>query len=218
MDTIEITAKTVEEAVEIALLELDAERGEGAVEVVSRGRTGLFGLRSERAQVRVTRLAESELPASQAIEIVGKLLSHMMVAALPTIRSAADEESWPSVDIQGEDSGLLIGRRGETLNALQFIVNLILSHQNQSRTRVLLDVEHYKDRRAISLQSLAMRVAERVVTSGRSITLEPMDPAERRVVHISLADHPRVMTESAGEGQGRRVTVMLREQEASQDT
>ena len=212
MDNVEITAKTVEEAIEVALRELDAERGEVAVEVVSQGRAGLFGIGigAEPAKVRVSRLAESGAVASQAMEVLIRLLSGMEAAALPTIRSMSDEESWPIIDIQGEDSGLLIGRRGETLRALQFLTNLILSHKIQDRARVLIDVEHYKDRRARSLQSMAMQVAERVKANGRSVTLEPMNPAERRVVHLALGDHPQVKTESAGVGESRRVTVMLR--------
>ena len=176
------------------------------------GRAGLFGIGSEPARVRVMRLAESDSLVSQALEVLSKLLSYLKVSALSTIRTVGDQETWPTIDIQGEDSGLLIGRRGETLHALQFLVGLILSQQSQARARVAIDVEHYKDRRAASLQSLAVRVAERVASSGRSITLEPMNPAERRVVHLALADHPQVMTESSGIGESRRVTVMLRQE------
>lgn len=210
MDNVEITAKTVEEATEIALRELDAERGEVAVEVISQGRAGLFGIGSEPAKVRLTRLSESGSAASHGMEIVSRLLSGMESNALPTIRSMSDEEGWPIIDIQGEDSGLLIGRRGETLRALQFLTNLILSHKIQDRGRVVIDVEHYRDRRARTLQAMATRVAEQVRANGRSITLEPMNPAERRVIHLALADHPQVRTESEGVGESRRVTVMPR--------
>ena len=211
MDSIEMTAKSVEEAVELAIRELGAERGEVAVEVVSQGRAGLFGIGSERAKVRVSRLSETESGVSEAIDVVAKLLSAMKVAALPTIRSGGDLENWPVIDVQGEDSGLLIGKRGETLRAFQFIVNLVMNRRDVEQGRVIIDVEHYRDRRARSLQSLAARMAERVVGSGRSITLEPMSAAERRVVHMALADHPRVTTESAGLGEGRRITVLPKE-------
>ena len=209
MDMIDMTAKSMEEAVELALLELDAERGEVAVEVISHGRAGLFGIGSEPAKVRVTRLIQGAENVSQALGVVSKLLSMMEVDAMPTIRSGGDEENWPVIDIQGQDSGLLIGKRGETLRALQFVVNLMLPRKIE-QSRVVIDVEHYRDRRARSLQSLSARVAERVAYSGRSITLEPMMAAERRVVHMALADHPSVTTESAGLGEGRRVTVMPR--------
>jgi len=208
MDRVEISAKTVEEAIELALRELDAEREGVAVEVVSQGRAGIFGIGGEQPRVRVTRLASSEGLASQAIEVVNQLLLDMRASALATIRSSGDDEIGPTIDIQGEDSGLLIGKRGETLQALQFLVNLILA-KRQSHPRVILDVEQYKERRNRSLQALAMRVAERVVASGRPIALEPMPAAERRIIHLALADHPDVTTESAGDRQGRKVTVML---------
>jgi spoIIIJ-associated protein len=209
MDMIDMTAKSIEEAVELALLELDAERGEVAVEVISNGRAGLFGIGSEPAKVRVTRLIQGAENVSQALGVVSKLISMMEVDAMPTIRSGGDEENWPVIDIQGQDSGLLIGKRGETLRALQFVVNLMLPRKVE-QSRVLIDVEHYRDRMARSLQALSARVAERVAYSGRSVTLEPMTAAERRVVHIALADHSSVTTESEGFGEGRRVTVMPR--------
>lgn len=209
MDRVEISAKTVEEAIELALKELDAEREEVAVEVVSQGRPGLFGIGAEQAKVRATRLASSEGLASQAIEVVNQLLSAMRASALATIRSSDDDEIGAIIDIQGEDASLLIGKRGETLQALQLMVNLILA-KRQSHPLVIIDVEKYKERRSRSLETLARRVAERVVDSGQSITLEPMPAAERRVIHIALADHPDVTTESAGDGRGRKVTVMPR--------
>ncbi len=211
MDSKEMTAKTVEEAVELALRELDAERGEVAVEVISQGRAGLFGIGSEPAKVRVTRLAEGETGVAEALEVVTRLMSVMNVAALATIRSNADPESWPVIDLQGEDSGLLIGKRGETLRALQFVVNLVVSRRSSEGSRVIIDVERYRERRARSLQSLSARVADRVASSRQAVTLEPMSAAERRVVHMALADHPQVTTESAGVGEGRRVTVMPKE-------
>lgn len=133
----------------------------------------------------------------------------MGVSALATIRSSGDGEVGALIDIQGEDSGLLIGKRGETLQALQLLVNLILGDR-QSHALVIIDVEFYRERRSRSLQALAMRVAERVAATGRPITLEPMPAAERRVIHLALADHPDVTTESTGDGQQRKVTVMLR--------
>ena len=210
MDRVEISAKTVDEALELALKELDAEREEVAVEVVSRGRTGIFGIGAELARLRVNRLSSSEHLASQAIEVVNSLVSALGVSALATIRTAGDEEIGPTIDLHGEDSGLLIGKRGETLQAFQFLVNLVLNSKARNHPLVVIDVEEYKERRSRSLQALAARVADRVVASGRPITLEPMPAAERRVVHLALAEHPTVMTQSDGDRQYRKVTVMPR--------
>ena len=209
MDKMEISAKTVEEAIELALKELGVGREEVAIEVVSQGRPGFFGIGGEDARVRVTRLSPSEGLAAQGIEAVNRLISGMEVSAVATIRSSGDGEMGPTIDIDGEDSGLLIGKRGETLNAFQFVVNLVPNQKSPGHPLVVIDVEQYKERRSRSLQALATRVAERVVSSGRPITLEPMPASERRIIHMALADHPYVSTESTGEGYDRKITIKL---------
>ena len=209
MNRVEISAKTIEEAIELALKELGAEREEVAIEVISQGRPGFFGIGGEEARVGVTLLSPSDGLTSQAIEVVNHLLLAMGVSATATIRSSGDEEIGPIIDIHGEDSGLLIGKRGESLQAFQFLVNLVLNMNQRGHPVVIVDVEQYKERRSQSLQALANRVAERVVTSGRAITLESMPASERRIIHMTLADHPYVTTESTGEGQNRKVTVRI---------
>ena len=140
---------------------------------------------------------------------VDNLLRSMKVSATATPRPQQEgEEDTIELDIEGEDSGLLIGRRGETLRALQFTVNLLVGQS--TRGRVILDVEGYRERRYSSLRTLASRVAERVASTGRPITLEPMAPNERRVIHMALADNPRVATESTGMGESRKITVLPR--------
>ena len=143
------------------------------------------------------------------MEVVNKLLSTAGARTLATLRVARDPDTGgPIVDITGEDSGLLIGRQGETLRALQFLVNtLVRKRMQQESVRVVLDIERYRERRHNSLRELAFRVADRVAQSGKAIPLEPMQAAERRVIHVALAEHPRVTTESSGVGDGRRVTI-----------
>ena len=137
---------------------------------------------------------------------VDNILRTMKVSALATLRPQdPGQEDTVELDIEGEDSGLLIGRRGETLRALQFIVNLVVGQRTEGR--VVLDVEGYRERRYASLRTLATRVAERVSATGHSITLEPMAPNERRIIHVTLADHPQVTTESTGVGENRQITV-----------
>ncbi len=204
----EMTARTVDEAIEIALLELDAERDEVEVEVISKGRAGILGIGAESAKVRVTRIAEGQNAAGAGLNMVNRILKGLGVYAQPTIvSSGSGPDDPPVIDIQGEDAGLLIGRRGETLNALQFVVNLLVTRQGDRDDRVVVDVEHYRERRRASLTKLAQNTAERVTSSGRATTLEPMSAADRRIIHIALADHARVATESDGEGRDRKVTV-----------
>ena len=204
----EMTAKTVEEAIEVGLHELDAARDEVEVEVLNPGKPGFLGIRSELARVRIRKLSDNEGASSKAMETVSKLLELMNVSAVSTLSSAFDPEAGgPLIDIEGEDSGLLIGRRGETLRAYQFIVNIIVNSNRDQSVRVTLDVEQYRNRRQSSLKEMARRTAERVVASGRSGPLEPMTPADRRIVHMALSDNPRVTTESNGRGSGRGVVI-----------
>ncbi|MDA0770276.1 MAG: hypothetical protein BZY79_01410 [SAR202 cluster bacterium Casp-Chloro-G4] len=208
MRTIETTARNPEEAIEIALKELDAERGEVEIDVVSRGKAGILGIGSEPARVRVTLLEQAPDVVKVTTEILENLIAGMGVDVVLNLKQAHSEDlGGPEFEIEGDDSGLLIGRRGETLRALQFLVKFIVSRKLESRVNISVDVEGYQARRYDSLANLAGRVAERVASSGRSITLEPMPPNERRAVHMALADHPKVTTESTGMGDGRQVIV-----------
>ena len=204
-----MTARTVEEAIELALKELDVDRDEAEVEILSRGKSGFLGIGAELARVRVTKIAQGDSAASIAVETLSNILQAANVNVSRTLRSANDPDvGGPIIDLAGEDSGLLIGRRGQTLQALQFLVNIIVRQKMGESVRVMLDVEHYRQRRESSLRDMASKVAARVVQTNRSVTLEPMPPADRRVVHTALADYPGVTTESTGERDNRKVTVM----------
>ena len=209
MDTVVRTAQTVEEAEELALKELGVDRSEVEVEVLSRGKAGFLGIGAEQARVRITRITEAGNAAAVALDKVNKTLAAAKVNVVSTLRAAHDPEvGGPIIDLTGEDSGLLIGRRGQTLQALQLLVNLMVRQEYGDGVRVLLDVESYRQRREASLRDMAAKVADRVVQTGRSITLEPMSPADRRIIHVSLAEHETVSTQSMGEGEERKVTVL----------
>jgi spoIIIJ-associated protein len=204
-----MSARTVEEAIELALKELDADRDEAEVEVLSRGKSGFLGIGAEMARVRVTRISQDKSAAGLANAALSRILEAAGVNVSRTLRSAHDPEvGGPIIDLAGEDSGLLIGRRGQTLQALQFLVNLIVRKEYGEGVRVVLDVESYRARRESSLRDMAVKVAARVVQTSSSITLEPMPPADRRIVHTSLSEHSGVSTESTGEGDNRKVTIM----------
>ena len=208
----------------MALKELDVDRDEVEVEILSRGKAGFLGIGAELARVRVAPLrgrppgtveAEEQrteqTAASLANAALGRILESAGVDVTRTLRSSHDEEAGgPVIDLAGDDSGLLIGRRGQTLQALQFLVTLIVRKQLGEDVRVILDVENYRQRRETSLRDMAAKVASRVAQTNRSITLEPMSPADRRIIHTSLSENPNVRTESAGEGENRKVTIMPR--------
>ena len=219
MNTIQMTGKTVEEAIEIALRELDVDRDEVEIDVISRGKAGVFGIGSEPAKVKVSKVVLSSSKDADsssdvirvARETIDELISLMDVDVMCNLRQAESEEvGGPLFEIEGDDSGLLIGRKGETLRALQFMVRFLVSRKTGERANLSVDVEGYDDRRRQSLSSLANRVAQRVVKTGRSIELEPMNPRERRLVHITLSENGGVYTESSGTGEGRRVVILPR--------
>ena len=215
MRQIETQARTAEEAIEIALKELDVERSEVEIDVVNPGRAGLLGLRSEPAVVRVTVLEQEQATdvVTVTTEVLQELIARMDVDVTSRLTQAHDEDlGGPIFEIEGDDSGLLIGRRGETLRALQFLVRFMVSRQLGDRVSLMVDVEGYQERRYQSLGNMAQRVARRVANTGQSISLEPMPPNERRAVHVALADHPAVVTESTGEGDSRQVVVHSREE------
>jgi spoIIIJ-associated protein len=210
METLEVTGRSVEEAIEIALNQLGAERDQVAIDVLNPGRGGILGFGAEPARIKVTLTTPPTGLANVARITIDNLLRLMKVTGSSNLKSQEpDENGTIEVDLEGEDSGLLIGRKGETLRALQFVVNILVSRQAEGR--VVLDVEGYKDRQFASLRAMAVRVADRVVSSGRSVILEPMAPSERRAIHMALSDHPSVETSSSGIGPDRKVTVAPRE-------
>lgn len=140
-------------------------------------------------------------------ELIDYFLGAMGVVADTYIREDEDDPKTLIFEIEGQDAGLLIGRRGETLQALQFVVRMVTNRQLGRKAYVVIDVEDYRERRSQMLRRLARRTAGRVASSGREDSLDPMSPAERRIVHMSLAGHPDVRTESEGEGNQRRVVI-----------
>ena len=219
MKSLETSGRTVEEAIQKALETLNLSREEVEVTVVKEGKHGILGLGAEEATVRVEPLTGAlENIDDMAKEVLETLLARMGVTASVACqtrpRPGGGEGAGDviALDVTGDDLGILIGRRGQTLSSLQYIVRLIVAHQTQARVPIVIDVEGYKQRRYEALQALAQRMAEQVKTRGRPFTLEPMLAYERRIIHLALADDPDVTTESVGEGETRKVVIMPREQ------
>lgn len=157
-------------------------------------------------------MPEDATPEEVAIEALRMILGHMGVAAEVEVRPATEEEPL-TLNIRGLDEqqvAALIGRKGETLSSLQFIVNMIVSRQSGHRERVIVDAQDYRTRRETNLRQMAHRIADQVRASGTPIILEAMPPNERRIIHMALADSGDIATESTGEGEQRRVVISLR--------
>jgi spoIIIJ-associated protein len=193
-------------------------REEVRVTVLDEGKRGLLGLGSEPAKVRVEPLglaAGDDSLSEVAKSTLETLLSGMGIEASVEAQlqpAASEEEAATPIafDIRGEDLGILIGRRGQTLSCLQFVLRLIVGHQTKTWVPITVDVEGYRMRRCEKLRALAGRLAEQVRNRRSPFTLEPMLAYERRIIHLALADHPDVITESIGEGEARRVVIRLK--------
>lgn len=231
MKSIEISARTVAEAVELALAQLGKDRDEVAIAVLDSGESG------DEALVRVTVVddededEDGDAPAparAAAVEgdtnevgaiaqrILEDLLERMDIHAYVTAvvtrvpGQKGDVEETITLHVEGADEeamGLMIGRRGETLRSLQFLLNLLVSRRVQKWPQVVVDVGNYRQRRQESLEGLARRMAERVRQSGRPIMLEPMAAYERRIVHLALREDKTIYTESSGEGENRKIVI-----------
>lgn len=168
---------------------------------------------------------EPQIEEQEAVEIskstVIELLEKMgIVAEVSVFWGEKDENSRIRplhVDITGSDLSILIGRKGETLTALQYISRLIVGKELHRPVAIMIDVEGYRARREQQLRQLAQRMAQQTIERGRSMSLEPMAPNERRIIHIELRDHPKVYTESVGEGDRRKVTLILRSESEQGD-
>ncbi len=189
------------------------------VEVLKKGKPGFLGLGAEDATVRVTPLPQQPKAqddvATLAKGVLEDLLKLMKLDAKVELRASSPEGDSPrqrsvALEVNGEDLGILIGRRGETLASLQYIVRLIVARHEKAKVPVAIDVEGYKQRRYLVLRDLALRLAQKVKATGRSTTLEPMPPDERRVVHLALSVNPDVTTQSIGEGEVRKVAIIPR--------
>lgn len=214
MTSVEKSGKTVDDAVREALKELGVSRADVDVEVLDEGSKGFLGILGARpARVRVTvvrreepaqEVAESKIEKAQ--EFLKKLLEHMGVEA--EIAREQDASGFVYLRMSGRRMGVVIGRRGQTLDAIQYLVNLVANRDGGPRVRFVLDAEGYREKRAEALRGLAHRMAERAKKQGRRASLEPMSALERRVVHMALADVEGVETYSEGEEPYRRVVIV----------
>lgn len=205
MKSIEIAAKTVESAVETALKELQVSREDVEVEVLEEPSKGLFGLIGSRmAKVRVTVKKTAE---DLAVEFLTNVFRNM---GLSVNMNCKTDNGYINISIKGTRLGILIGRRGETLDALQYLTNMAVNRKTEKRVNIILDVEGYRKRREETLNRLARRLAEKVKRTGNKVMLEPMNPHERRIIHTALQNNMDVTTYSEGEEPYRKVIIALK--------
>lgn len=205
MNKITVTAKTVEEAVEKGLKELNTTRDRVEIRVIEQPSRGLLGLIGAKdAKVELERIFN---PVEEAISFLNDVLEVMVPGAKVETRH---EEDYLVFDISGEQLGLIIGKRGQTLDSLQYLVNLVANRYSDQYMKIVLDAENYREKRKKTLEDLADRLAEKVIRTQRSVRLEPMSALERKIIHTRLQNHTGVNTYSKGEEPNRFVVIDLK--------
>jgi spoIIIJ-associated protein len=237
--TTEATGADVEAATAAGLAELQVDRDAVEIQVLDEGSRGVFGLGAREARVRLTvkpqpagpapsvpptplpmeqegtpgfaSKDEAETGQSALLELLTLMgIGDVQIEVRKAEIAPGEKESPLVLNVRGPDTDVLIGRRGETLAALQHITRLIVGQEAASRTNLVVDVDGFKVRRQQALERLAQRLAEQAIRTSRRVVLEPMPPNERRIIHLTLRDHPGVTTESIGQGDRRKVTIVPR--------
>lgn len=206
MDMITVTAKTVDEAVTKALIELGTTSDKLEYEVIEKGSTGFLGIGAKPAIIRAKK---KETLEDLAVQFLEQVFGAMNMQVAITV-SYNEEEKELNVNLEGEDMGILIGKRGQTLDSLQYLVSLVVNKTSSDYIRVKLDTENYRERRKETLETLAKNIAYKVKRTKRSVSLEPMNPYERRIIHAALQNDKYVVTRSDGEEPFRHVIISLK--------
>jgi len=205
MNSVEKVARTVEEALELALIQLDTTEENVKVEVLEESTKGFFGLfGNKEVKIRVTL---KETPDLVAKKFIKEIIEKMGIVA--EIETTMQKDSL-YINIVGKDMAILIGRRGQTLDSLQYLVSLVVNKKRENYLRIVLDTEDYRRKRKETLERLANKLAYKAKKMRKDIVLEPMNPYERRIIHSSLQNNPYVSTRSEGEEPYRKVIIFLK--------
>lgn len=203
---VEKRGRSVDEAIKAALDELECSIEEVSVEILEEPSKGLLGLVGRKPAI--VRVSLEKKPEDTVRQVVDDLLGRMKIDY--QINQVEYEEGRVRVNIIGKDMGLLIGRKGETLNAVQYIIGLIINRRREDRIRILLDVEDYRKKREESLEALALRLSDKVKKTKKNVVMRPMSSQERRIVHTVLQADSQITTFSLGDEPNRKVVISLK--------
>ena len=204
MAFVEAKGKTVDEAIFNGLEQMGLSLDEVDIDIVHEGGKGLFGI-GKSAVVHLTKKEAAKAQEGSPEEFLTGLFGLMKLDAACEVKE--DSDKTVKIEITGKDTAVLIGRRGDTLDALQYLTGLAVNKGKEDYKKIMLDAENYREKREHTLEKLAKRLANTVAKTGKPITLEPMNPYERRILHATLQNNPRVETMSEGEEPYRRVVI-----------
>ncbi len=210
MEMITVSAKTEDEATIKAAMELQTTRDKLEYEVIDKGSAGFLGIGARPVIIRAKKKMSLE---DIAVDFLTQLFDTMSMT-VEISASYNEEEKELAVNMEGQDMGVLIGKRGQTLDSLQYLVSLVVNKnkENEGHIRVKLDTENYRERRKETLETLAKNIAYKVKRTKRPVALEPMNPYERRIIHSSLQNDKYVTTKSEGEEPFRHVVIFLKKE------
>ncbi len=194
--------KSIEEAIENALRELNATSEDVETKILEIPTSGFMGIGHKLAKVEVTLKDKSDNTAKEFIE---SILKEMKIDA--TLQVSIDEENCMNIKISSDDMGILIGKRGQTLDSLQYLTSLVVNKSSEDYIRVNVDINNYRDKRKKTLENLASNLAKKAISTKRPVSLEPMNPYERRIIHSFLQDFDNITTKSEGEGSNRHLVI-----------
>ena len=209
MEFIEVSAKTVNEAITEACQKLGVTSDKLEYEVVEEGSNGFLGIGSKPATIKAAVKMEEESEEDCAKKFLNDVFAAMNMEVVVDVKYN-DEEKEMDVDLSGDEMGVLIGKRGQTLDSLQYLVSLVVNKGKDDYIRVKVDTEDYRQRRKETLENLAKNIAYKVKRTRRPVSLEPMNPYERRIIHSALQNDKYVTTHSEGEEPHRKVVVTLK--------
>lgn len=202
---IEKRGKSVDEAIKAALDELGCKIDDVIIEVIEEPNKGILGIGKRPAVIKVT---VQERPEEDVKIVLVDLLDKMKIDY--KIEKAEWDQEKVRINIIGQDMGLVIGRKGETLNALQYMTSLIVNKSRENKIRIVLDVEDYRRKKEKSLEKLAIKLSDKVKTTHRNVVMRPMSPQERRIIHTVLQGDPQVTTYSTGDEPNRKVVITMK--------
>ncbi|MGM0437693.1 MAG: RNA-binding cell elongation regulator Jag/EloR [Bacillota bacterium] len=207
MDSVRQEAKTVVDAINKALKKLDISREEAEIEIVKEGSKGIFGLFGGENAVVDVKIKKDPIEVGK--EFIETVFSSTKLNVEVEVLEEKTNDEQVMYNLKSDDLGIVIGHRGETLDALQYLTSLVVNKETEEYYRVLIDAEGYRDRRKETLVRLANKLARKAVKTGRKVVLEPMPPHERRIIHMALKDNDSVTSYSKGEEPFRKVMIEL---------
>ncbi|MFQ9194939.1 MAG: RNA-binding cell elongation regulator Jag/EloR [Candidatus Gastranaerophilaceae bacterium] len=208
MEYQEFTGKTLSDAVTNALIALETSRDNLEYEVIEKGSNGFLGIGARDAKIRAKLKV---LPKKSIEEVASDFLKSVFQAMNLEVKVIINvHEDMMDVELSGDEMGILIGKRGQTLDSLQYLLSLVVNKESENYVKVKVDTENYRQRRRETLEGLAKNIAFKVKRTKRSVSLEPMNPFERRVIHSALQNDRYVTTKSEGEEPYRHVVVSLK--------